>query len=342
MAKSRPWKWGIIFGGDNLSMADLLRYAGMADAAGADSVWSVEVWRDAFVPLTAMAGVVRRARLGTAIAQLARPPWHTEMSAMSLAEVTDGRFVLGVGTGPPAWNADWHGLTLTKPVARMREYLECIRAMWTSTPAHPVSYAGEFYRVRDYRRFMPAPAAPPPVYLAAVGPRMLRLAGARADGWISGPLNTTEYMTTVVQPNLDKGRTAAGRAATGFERCVIKPCVVHEDAEHARDLARNAVALYAGALSYYDVVLDPMGFAPATQAIRAALQRGDVPGMLDAVTEEMLDALVVAGTPDDVRRQLLPWEGLCDLLLLYCPPSLTMEPAETRANHEAIIAAFAG
>ena len=64
--------------------------------------------------------------------------------------------------------------------------------------------------------------------------------------------------------------------------------------------------------------------------------------MLDAVTEEMLDALVVAGTPDDVRRQLLPWEGLCDLLLLYCPPALTMEPAETRANHEAIIAAFAG
>ena len=116
MSKSKPWNWGIIFGGDNLSMADLLRYAEMADAAGADSVWSVELWRDAFVPLTAMASVVRRARLGTGIAQLARPPWHTEMSAMSLAEVTGGRFVLGVGTGPPTWNADWHGLELTKPV----------------------------------------------------------------------------------------------------------------------------------------------------------------------------------------------------------------------------------
>ena len=113
------------------------------------------------------------------------------------------------------------------------------------------------------------------------------------------------------------------------------------DTKANRVLACNVVALYAGALPYYDVVLEPMGFAPATQAIRAALQRGDVPGMLDAVTEEMLDALVLAGTPDDVHRQLRPWEGLCDLLLLYCPPSLTMAPAETRANHEAIIAAFA-
>ena len=112
MASRPPFKWGMIFGGDNLSMADLLRYAEMADDAGADSVWTAEVWRDAFVPLTAMASVVRRARLGTAIAQLARPPWHTEMSAMSLAEVTGGRFVLGLGTGPPTWNEQWHGLTL--------------------------------------------------------------------------------------------------------------------------------------------------------------------------------------------------------------------------------------
>ena len=63
--------------------------------------------------------------------------------------------------------------------------------------------------------------------------------------------------------------------------------------------------------------------------------------MLDAVTEEMIDALVLAETPDDVRRQAADWEALCDVLALYCPPSLTMEPAETRATHEAIIATFA-
>jgi len=62
MPSRTRWKWGILFGGDNLSMADLLRYGKMADDAGADSVWTAEVWRDAFVPLTAMASVVQRAR----------------------------------------------------------------------------------------------------------------------------------------------------------------------------------------------------------------------------------------------------------------------------------------
>ena len=130
---------------------------------------------------------------------------------MSLAEVSAGRFVLGLGTAPPTWNEDWHGLTLTKPVTRMREYIECIRTMWTGSPAQSVSYTGEFYRVRDYRRFMPAP----PIYLA-----------------------------TVAQPNLSKG---LGRPAASarFARCVIKPCAVDQDAKYPRRLARTAIALYA-------------------------------------------------------------------------------------------------
>ena len=195
MPSRTRWKWGILFGGDNLSMVDLLRYGKMADDAGADSVWTAEVWRDAFVPLTAMASVVQRARVGTAIAQFARSPWHTEMSAMSVAEYTGGRFVLGVGTAPPEWNEKWHGLPYRKPVTRMREYIECIRTMWTSTPTRPVHYAGEFFHVQDYARFMPAPYAQLPIYLAAVQARMLQLAGSHADGWISGPLNTLKYLT---------------------------------------------------------------------------------------------------------------------------------------------------
>src|SRR2546430_16860529 len=82
----------------------------MADDAGADSVWTAEVWRDAFVPLTAMASVVQRARVGTGIAQFARSPWHTEMSAMSVAEYTGGRFGLGVGPAPPELNEQGHGM----------------------------------------------------------------------------------------------------------------------------------------------------------------------------------------------------------------------------------------
>jgi hypothetical protein len=93
----------------------------------------------------------------------------------------------------------------------------------------------------------------------------------------------------VAHPNLPKGMAAEGRAATGFERCVMKPWVVHQDAKYARALAWNAIALYATP-PYYDTVLQPMGFTEATQAIRAAMQRQDIPGMLNAVTEETIDA----------------------------------------------------
>jgi alkanesulfonate monooxygenase SsuD/methylene tetrahydromethanopterin reductase-like flavin-dependent oxidoreductase (luciferase family) len=90
--------------------------------------------------------------------------------------------------------------------------------------------------------------------------------------------------------------------------------------------------------AYYDIVLEPMGFGEATGAIRATMERQDIPGMLNAVTEEMLDALILAGTAEEVHQQLEPWAELCDLVLLYCPPHL--EAAETKANHEAMIAAF--
>jgi alkanesulfonate monooxygenase SsuD/methylene tetrahydromethanopterin reductase-like flavin-dependent oxidoreductase (luciferase family) len=95
MRSRTRWKWGVIFGGDNLSMVDLPHYAQMAEEAGADSVWSVEVWCDAFVPLTAMASVTHRVRVGTGSAQVARPPMHTELSAQSLAEVSGGDLCWG-------------------------------------------------------------------------------------------------------------------------------------------------------------------------------------------------------------------------------------------------------
>ncbi len=83
-----------------------------------------------------------------------------------------------------------------------------------------------------------------------------------------------------------------------------------------------------------------MGFAEEKLAIREAMSRGDIPAMLNAVTDEMVDALALAGTPDDVHRQLEGFEDLVDMVLLFCP-HFAVEPAETKANHDAMIEAFA-
>ena len=102
--KSGKWKWGVLFSGDNLTLDETIDFARKAEDAGADGLWTTELGRDAFVPLAGMAARCRRARFGTGVAIFARPPALTEISAMSMAELTQGRFVLGLGTAPPAWN----------------------------------------------------------------------------------------------------------------------------------------------------------------------------------------------------------------------------------------------
>ena len=97
---ARKWKWGVLFSGDNLTLQETIDFAAKAEDAGAESLWTTELGRDAFVPLAGMAARCTRARLGTGVAVFARPPALTEISAMSMAELTGRRFVLGLGTAP--------------------------------------------------------------------------------------------------------------------------------------------------------------------------------------------------------------------------------------------------
>ena len=114
---------------------------------------------------------------------------------------------------------------------------------------------------------------------------------------------------------------------------------MNSDRNKARALARHAVAFYS-TLPYFDAVLDPMGFTEPKLTIRNAMTRNDVTTMLEAVTDDMIDALVLAGTPDDVRRQITAFEGLFDTLLLLSP-SFAADPQEVHENNAAMIAAFA-
>ena len=340
MAAKSGIKWGVLFNGDNLLLQDILRYARMAEEAGADSLWSSDLGRDAFTPLAAMGGVVKSARLGTAVATFARPAMHTETAAMTMAELIGQKFVLGLGTAPREWNRDWHGLADYKPVTRMREYVQCIRKMWTASPTRAIDYDGHFVSVRSYRRFIPTPCPPVPIYLAAVQPRMLELAGEIGDGLLANTLNTPAYFRDIVRPRIAAGMAKADRVGTPFEIAALKACVVHENRAQARARARHAIAFYAR-LDYFDIILDPAGFAAQKERIRAAHARNDRPGMLGAVTDDMIDALCLAGTAEEVRAQLAPFEGLIDTVILTCP-IFPGDPEETKANHEAMIAAFAG
>ena len=258
---------------------------------------------------------------------------------MAMAELTDGNFVLGLGTAPPAWNEAWHGLNVDRPVRRMREYVGAIRAMWTARPGEPVDHAGELVDVRGYMRFMPAPFPSVPIYLAAVGPQMLRLAGEIGDGLLGNVLNTPAYFRDVVGPNLAAGRARSSDPDRPFEVATLKVCSVHADRSRALDQARATVAFYAS-LPYFDVVLDPAGFADEKRRVRAALADGNLAAAAAAVSDEMVCAVALAGTPDDVRRQLAAFDGLVDLVVLRCVTA-GLDPETIARAHADMIDAFA-
>jgi alkanesulfonate monooxygenase SsuD/methylene tetrahydromethanopterin reductase-like flavin-dependent oxidoreductase (luciferase family) len=337
MPRAQTPKWGVLYNADALTIDDMLNFSSLADNAGADSIWTAEAWRDAFVPLAAMAGVTKRVRLGTGIAQMARPPVLTALGALSMAEYSGDRFVLGVGTAPRDWNKNWHGFDVPRPVARIREYIECIRRVWAASPSVPANYAGEYYKVQGYVPFLTPAASNVPIYLAGVNPRMIQLAGSHADGLILGPLNGVAYLRDTVHPNLKQGMDRGSRK--GCEVCVTRICAVNNNPTEARALARHAIAFYS-LLSYYDVVLTPLGFGPQAQIIREAFGRKDIPAMFNAVGDDMVAALAFAGTKDDVRNQARQFDGLVDTIIMYSP-YFGVGLEETRANHAGMLDVFA-
>jgi alkanesulfonate monooxygenase SsuD/methylene tetrahydromethanopterin reductase-like flavin-dependent oxidoreductase (luciferase family) len=232
---------------------------------------------------------------------------------------------------------NWHNLNVQKPVAQIREYIECIRSLLRATPSNPVSFAGTYYKVTDYVPFLPAPVTEFPIYLAGVNRLMIQLAGSHTDGLILGPLNSALYLRDIVHPNLQRG--ISKRNGGTCELCLLRLCAVDRDAARARNLVRHAIAFYS-VLPYYDVVLTPLGFSTQAAAIRAAFGRGDYAAMISAVSDDMVAALSFAGTRDDVRAQAREFDGLYDRLILGSP-FFGVGQEETRANHAGLLETFA-
>ena len=329
---------GLLLNGENLLLEEILHYSRMAEESGAESLWTSELGRDAFTPLAAIASVIDSIRLGTAVATFARPPMYTETAAMTLAELTSENFVLGLGTAPAHWNADWHGLDNYKPVERMREYVECIQKMWSSDLEHPIDYSGKYINVKNYGRFISAPCSKIPIYLAAVQENMLALSGEVGDGLLGNMLNTPEYFAKIARPNVQIGRQRAERTNLNFEYATLKICSVHRDPSRARELSKHSIAFYS-TLPYFDIILDPAGFGQQKENIREAFEQNDVSKMVELVTEDMVDQLVLAGTPDDIVDQIKPFEDLLDTMIL-ASPNFGLAPSETKANLEMMMKVF--
>lgn len=327
-------------GGD---IPQMVRWAQRAEDAGFAGVWASELHYNPFVPLTVIATQTRRIALGTAIAlAFVRSPWVTALSALDLDAVSGGRFILGLGTGIRRLNERWHGVAYGRPAPHVRECIEVVRLiMERAHSGGPLRYVGQYYdlEIQGWQRPQPPLRPRLPIYLAAVREGMVRTAGEVADGLLGHPVCSLRWAREVVLPNLGRGLQKAGRERRGFDVCLSLCCAVSGDWRQARRAAAGEVAFYATARAF-EPLFAVHGFEAQAERIRAAFLQGDVEGMLNAVSDEMVEAFTAAGTPDQVRRKVARYAELADSLAL-CGPTHFVAGDEAEAYMQGIFDLFA-
>lgn len=333
-------RYALILGGSTLR--ESVRLAQEAERAGFASLWSAELHRDAFMQLAAVAPATSRIQLGTGVAlAFTRSPLVLALSTLDLDELSGGRAILGLGTGVRRLNEAWHNVTYSRPAPRMREAVSVVRLLMQSVHVGaPIRYEGEHYNIeiKGYRRPYPPVRGRVPIYVAGIGPLMCRVAGEVGDGWLGHSMNSLRYTREVVLPNLAAGLKRAGRERKEVEVCLSVTCAISRDRAAARRAAAGSVAFYA-TVRTYEPLFVLHGFGREARAIQEAFRRGDQAGMMDAVTDEMLDAFAVAGTPDEVRGRLKDYEEVADVVK-FSPPPYFLSEDEVNAYQAAVVQTF--
>lgn len=327
----------VLFGG---TLQQIVEIGRKVDSSSFASMYLADFYdRSAVVGAAAVISATRRIRVGTAIAYaVGRSPLVLAAEARDLNELAGGRFALGLGLGTRTMQRDWHGADPASPAPRMEELVPLLRQIW-AMDSEGVDHAGRFYELHLRPTVEVRPQTHSlPIYMAAVNRRMVEAAGKVADGCITHPLCTQRYVDEVVRPALAVGARTAGRddrtSTVGYVLCSIAETRAVAIREVKAQLAFYAI------VKTYDAILDLHGFADAAVAMRAAWRRGDVNGMIDAVPDAMVEAMAVAGTPDEVTAQLADrFPSAYDETLLY-PPAFAVDEGRWLENIDAMIDTF--
>ncbi|HET6154135.1 MAG TPA: LLM class flavin-dependent oxidoreductase [Marmoricola sp.] len=325
--------------GEQMDVHTMVDLAVHAEATGFGGLWVAEAFRDSFVPLAAIAERTSSIEIGNNVAQWTRSVPNMELAAGDLAELSGGRFVLGVGSTTRAWNEDWHGITYDRPLARMREYVAAIRALWRADAITPVDVDGEVFRIRNYLRFNGPLQYDVPIAFGVSRKAMARLTGEIADRAHFNACLSPSYVTHTLLPELAAGREAAGRPADAVRVGMLTITAVAEDEREAVRLARHQLGFYVGVADYFAGLWAHHGLSAEHDRVQELFRSGDVDGAIAAVPDEAVAAMTIAGDPDSVRARFADYAGTADYVMLYSP-SFRLRKDEIERNYHAIVEAF--
>jgi F420-dependent oxidoreductase-like protein len=293
--------------------ADHLALAQEADRLGFSVVWTAEAYgSDSPSMLAWIAGQTSRIDLGSGVMQIpARSPATTAMTAATIDALSGGRFRLGLGVSGPQVSEGWHGVRFGKPLARTREYVDIVRM---ALARQPVQYAGEHYTLplpdgpgKSVRLSFHPPRTEIPIYLAAVGPKNLELAGEIAEGWLA-VFFAPEHAGELLGP-VRAGRERAGKAMDGFDVVPTVPVVVGEDPVACAELVRWYAALYVGGMgsreqNFYHQLATRMGYGAAAREVQDLYLAKRQRDAAAAVPFEFIDSTSLLGPVDRIAERM--------------------------------------
>ncbi len=232
------------------------------------------------------------------ISPFGRSPAMLAQTALTLQEVSNGRYRIGLGPSSPAITERWHGQEFERPLRRTRETIEIIRTVYEDgTPA----YEGEIFDIAglDYERDLPE--NPPPIDVATLGPKATEMAGRFGDGW-APQMFTADGLEDRLE-DLERGAELGGKDLSDIRVSPLVRGIALEDRERARRLARSTIAFMLGAYGpYYGDSVAEQGYSEAVSNIRDAWADRDTEAMAASLPDELLDELAPAGTPEEVRE----------------------------------------
>jgi probable F420-dependent oxidoreductase len=295
----------------NASLAEIGPIAADLEAHGFDALYTYEGAHDPFLPVAQAALHTRRVELGTGVAiAFARNPMVCAQIANDLQSVSEGRFVLGLGAQTREHIVHRFSQEWSRPAERMREFIEAIRAIWQCWAQNePLEYRGEFYsHTLMVPNFDPGPNphGNPKIFLGAVGPRMLAVVGEVCDGLFVTPFNTREYVLSAVIPGIEQGLARSGRSRSQVEICcqtIVMIGTNDGEIEAARNRARTQVAFHL-TLPAYKSVIDLEGWGDIVARARQLQTQSRWDEIEALVSDDLLDAVGISGTPSSVGEQL--------------------------------------
>lgn len=305
------------FPGDLKTAADMGR---KIEQHGFDGLWTAETAHNPFLPLTLIATSTSHMTLGTQIAvAFPRSPMVTANLAWDLQAQSDGRFALGLGTQVRAHIKYRFGMSWEAPIARLREYIESLRAIWnTWQTGERLRYRGKHYTFTLMTPFFnPGPISHPdiPIYIAGVNEQICRLAGELCQGLHAHAFHTARYLREQVIPNIEAGLLRCQRSRSDFE--LVVPIFVvtgRSDKEFEKSVVetKSHIAFYASTPTY-KAVMDLHGWSEVREKLSQLARDGKWNEMWQHISDEMLHEIAVVAPPDELAGRVKErYAGIAD------------------------------